>query len=615
MPTLIKPLKRTHKKVQSQHELEYFSKRSSATPLMDYTMLEESIQNAQEFICIVSTSAIHTSLLDMLHKTNQKKGVRLYILLQDFEKAEKTLDFFGEVNPACIRQAKDLNNNFLIVDGEISCLMINSLQRDQNICIQFEGDYSQDLYHIFNDYFWNRADEQCLLNVRTKELVSPFPPFELSLKYIAFREGVDSYDACITPCDEKNYKQFKNNASSLYIASHIELPVSLKGDKSYLGQFVVDKNLFEDISPDWELKKSTLARVHSVGQEVIPFNGVWTQPKHIDTQVKRELSDIEAINVESMPNTNPETYPEVPYACEVEYHWCVMPPKKPEDAKKACLYEDFEALKDKLDDDCRKLERRLKQTERAHQSSPVASFFSGASHKLKVLDKERSKVSKQDIKTLSIHELEDFFEHRFKKLFEDVDIFCCNHEKSLEEKVQKEKWNREKEEKERELEKKESELKDIQIKVNENKRLMEQVKLLNAKIKDKNLDSDKVKKLEEEKNNIDIQTVSPKSLEKERRLLERDVKSIKQDIEKKYSRFEYKPSVNELEQLKHKDINLKWESFKLPAFGLPDVGVLFENNQGFFLEIQYDEELARANQICKRYKKNNREAKVVVKVH
>ena len=70
--------------------------------------------------------------------------------------------------------------------------------------------------------------------------------------------------------------------------------------------------------------------------------------------------------------------------------------------------------------------------------------------------------------------------------------------------------------------------------------------------------------------------------------------------------FEISEEKNELENLKKTDIRLT-----IPEYVLPEVGVLFENKESYFLEIEYYEELDKANELKERY--IDKTYKVVVK--
>jgi len=94
-----------------------------------------------------------------------------------------------------------------------------------------------------------------------------------------------------------------------------------------------------------------------------------------------------------------------------------------------------------------------------------------------------------------------------------------------------------------------------------------------------------------------------KPLEQKQRTLEAEIKALEIDIEKEYTQFQYSPLKNELQHLKKSNNkNTPYQTFNIPQYVLPEVGILFEDKDHYYLQIETYEALKQANEIAeKRY--------------
>jgi len=84
---------------------------------------------------------------------------------------------------------------------------------------------------------------------------------------------------------------------------------------------------------------------------------------------------------------------------------------------------------------------------------------------------------------------------------------------------------------------------------------------------------------------------------------------IKEEIEKKYTDFKYFPKENEIKNTQQSNEE-EYKQLKLPKYTLPEVGILYETQEKYFLEILNYDQLDKANELKQRY--DDKEYKVVV---
>ena len=121
----------------SQKQLHYFAcSKDSRTKDFSGGLLS-AINEAEQTICIASTSNIEDSIREPLLKKIRDR-IRVYGIFQDFKACLKSLAWFDDKNPALIRSNEKLQNNFIIIDNRIAFLFINPLDNiNRNTCIEF----------------------------------------------------------------------------------------------------------------------------------------------------------------------------------------------------------------------------------------------------------------------------------------------------------------------------------------------------------------------------------------------------------------------------------------------------------------------------------------------
>ena len=144
-----------------------------------------------------------------------------------------------------------------------------------------------------------------------------------------------------------------------------------------------------------------------------------------------------------------------------------------------------------------------------------------------------------------------------------------------------------------EIEKLEREIQSLEKeKENKQKKLEREIQSLEKEKENKQ------KKLERE-----IQSLE-KEKENKQKKLEREIENIKRVLDQDYQSFVYQPNQNELQHLqKNQPTTIKkFEPYQLPQYALPEVGELFEDKNNYYLEIEDDDDLEKANEIAeKRY--------------
>jgi len=609
------PMRKEQVKDQGKSELDYFVQDGSHSNLVDYSDLKKMIQVAENFICVASTSEINPSILELISKY-KATDVRLYIVLHSFEQSNKTLNYFDEKEPAILRQSPDLNNNFMIADNK-ALLFINAFENPKNLSIALTPEEVEDVHYMFNDYFWNKADKEKFMGEIAAPKASPYPPFSKTLEHIfEVKDISNNYTCCLVPLDSQYREKRTDRGEDFYCSEDIQVPIFIHEDASSIGAIQIQQNIFKTVGNRWILKTGALKDIDS-SLKILAFEESWDSQLFIQERVKEELESVVAETIESMTDTLPTHFPERKYAQLIEYTWRVLPPVKPKGAKIARIYETFDKLESKFKEDYIQLRRVLDEVKDIQ--NPWSSFFQGAKQKVKEYEKKLDKYINYDFRNKSFGELEDFFRVEFKQCFEGILSFSDQHKVDLDKKEQEENWKAEKNKKESSLLSKQSELTKLLSMMAENTKLQSKVKTLDTEIKEleKNKSTD-----EEIKEYLDLikkerkvtyeQTSSDKKNKQNKGKLERDIKSLQQDIERKYDHFSYTPSQNELSHLKKRKA-VQWSSYNLPEYVLPEVGELLEDKLLYYLAIKSYSELEKANELAyKRYLKGIKVAKVVV---
>jgi len=370
--------------------IEYFKEVNSLSQKESYQNIIDDIKNATSTVRIASTSNIDERILDAVHENS---NINAYIILNNFTKSNKTVERFDERRVAIIREVDELENNFILIDN-IAYLFVNPLNEKQNISFKFDESEASDLEFIFNYYFWNQVRKEKLINNINKATESPFPPFSLRKQnFINVMESIDeNFQSLYIPRDKKYEILLEKEISQKYFSDDLSVPLYINDNNFVIGKFKINKPF--SISNSWELKKSKLGDIDS-SLEIIPRKKLWSNSIRIEETKEIKLNEITSPSIESMKNQKPNEFPREEYVKEVIYTWVVMPPKKPQNSKKASLYDEYKAYEDK--------KNKLKEEKNKNQE-----LLSNKKKELSALDNESKDYNKKSKKIESeIKKLED----------------------------------------------------------------------------------------------------------------------------------------------------------------------------------------------------------------
>ena len=546
----------------SQNNLEYFNCCDHASNLSDYQQLTNKIRLAKESVKIATTDGIANEVYDALHSNS---NLNVYVVFKSFDKEASSLSKFDSKKPIIAREVKELDNNFIIID-DISYLLINPLSQKENLFLEFDEKKTEDLNFIFNYLFWNCSTLEKLVDKVSQPIESPFPPFDnRKLQSInLINENINNIETIYIPRDKRFSDDLNNEFAVKYFSDDIKAPIYLTHEFTQIGRLCI-KNMRFAIKNHWELKSNILADIPT-NFEVIPREDSWFKTIKVTDSKTVKLQDIRAETIDAMKETKPVSFPEENYVNSICFNWDVLPPIKATNAKMSPLYREYSDLSREFAQQLSLLENKLNDL---HKESSILSSLLGVKTKTTNDLKRIAEYKERKLEEEKPIELRELFTKEFKDFFKGV----IDSEKSFKNNKQKQeaeqRWEKAKKDKIIELNKKQKEIETINESLKNDNNTKQQ---------------DKLKSLE-------------KSLSK-----------LNQDISNNYTKFVFEPKKNEMVHLS-KGNTLKYKEFKIPAFALPEVGILYESNDSYYLEIHDYEHLDKAKELEQRY--NNKNYKVV----
>lgn len=603
----------------SDEKIAYFICDGDEVQLEDYSCIIDKIKNATKIINIASTTKISDDIIDALY---QNEEVNLYMIVKSFDGAKDTLQRFDSKKPTVIREVESLENNFIIID-DISYLFINSLSNQTNISIEYDEKYTKDLSFIFQSYFWDYATKEKLVDKIADPVESPFPPIgnrDMDYVNIVSSEFYNCTDLYI-PRDKKFMYILDKESESRFFSEDIDNSVYMNKKYTQVGKLKF-LDLEFDLTNRWCLKNNSIKDI-DLADEIIPKNDNWNKTINIMESEDMNLGNIVSETIENMKETQPEIFTTKLYVRSINYYWDVLPPSKLNEAKKLLLYSEYDKLNKDYQEQLKQLEHQLNDLEK--ESGLLNKWFGGANRKAKQNLKQAEEYKAKDLEKLNSVDLDNFLSQELKSFYEDIIKSDKNFKSDRKRKEAEEKWKEEKEKKENTLVKKKNELSDSKKKIAQLKEITQNKKELKGQIgeiksKIKSLQSED-EKYDASKENEEVKVLENKEKDlkdnpKEQTKLEKTIKNqinevqrIEKEINEKYISFKYTPKENEIKNIqKHNEE--EYRQLKLPKYSLPEVGILYETQKEYFLEIIDYDDLDKANELKQRYK--YKEYKVVV---
>lgn len=643
----------------SQKQLHYFAcSKDSRTKDFSGDLLS-AINEAEQTICIASTSNIEDSIREPLLKKIRDR-IRVYGIFQDFKACLKSLAWFDDKNPALIRSNEKLQNNFIIIDNRIAFLFINPLDNiNRNTCIEFSDAQVKDLFYWFTYTFWNSDENEHILKLNRPCKESPFSipatprrTINISESLETPFEAIESYypqDARYKP--RLNSEREEKNDIIQVLSNQIKNPLFKSGKNWKIGDFILDINDFEGPVNTWKEAHGPLSEVP---KSFIDFDKNDWNPITKQDSIKKKLAKPYTVDkIEDMDNTEPpESDLECePYAMETCFEYTVQPPSKPKNADKAAIYKQYEHLKNGHDNNTKRIRTELEDLKNKDCIKEAPGLNREISQDIESIKKEE----KVDFKALPITDVENIIDKwnpdlegnwvrqliNLKVEIKRKEFEIKNRNDVIDKKESKKRKETEKEQKNSRIVKLDKELVDFNPKINDSAKkgeIQNSIAVIKKQLADfEKRTKDKEKPEEKDEENFDKgskekelkaletelldylpknQDTKQKShLEGEKHSLEnaitqlnRDIGNIDDDIEKINNReFNENETQKSFENTKNNYMRIR-----KPDFLLPEVGELFETRDTFYLEISDDKDLEKANELANRYTGKN--YKVVAKV-
>lgn len=513
--------------------------------------LLKAIMGAKETICFASTSEVDDSVRKAILERVGKR-VRVYGVFSDFIRSTKTVAWFDDKNPALVRSNGALQNDFVVIDRKEAFLFVNPLERlDGNICIKFVSEGAADLFYWFTYWFWNSDEkERILKEVRScKEAPFSVPVMPKgtvniseSLKH-PFAPSVGYYPNQQKFRDRMNEEKEGADQFARMLSSRISVPV-YEGTKVWkIGDMIFPKKDFDGVPDVWEEKSGTL---RDAPEEFIDFDGDdWSPVKKTQTETKKLSEAVRPSKIEDMENAKPSKSDLVPmpYALKTIVEYVVEPPRKPEGAKESAIYGEYRDLENG---------HRLNMERILNELGDIAP----KSEKM-----ESPGLHREILEMKAAIEMEGGTEFRKLKV------------PKLEAALAK--WN-----------------------MATSGNWIE--KLVGMKVQLKKLEYEKEKKEKIEKNEAEIEKKQKDAGSASNKASNQEIARLRDEIVREERRlFPEKDRRNEFASRARND----FKKLVAPRYLLPEVGHLFEDKDGYYLEIAELGDLERANEIAtQRYK-------------
>ena len=517
----------------SNTELEYFIEDSSNSQLTDYQEISFKIQNAKT-VKVASTSNLDNQIIDALHNNPE---VNIYMIFKSFSTSSNTLARFDKRKPIIAREIRDLDNNFIIIDN-IAYLFLNPLSQNRNFVLSLSEQEVKDLDFIFKYYFWNCALMEKLVDNISQPTESPFPPFEQRELETVNIGDLENLGKLYIPRNKSFKNELDISSYENYFSDDLNNVLKIGNNQFQIGNFVIDRNL--EITNSWELEKYQQQNI-DLNLEIIPKVENWENSIRIENSTNRHLPDMRADKIEDMETTKPESFQKESYINSINFFWNVLPPIKPQNAKKSKLYGQFDRLTQTLHKNLDILENHLNYI--VKESDELTSFISfiksvynflGANRKAKQNLKQIEEYRKKNLHIMNIIDVQDFFQNEFQNFYFGIIKSEQDFKEDKKRKEAEEKWLKEKDAKEMLLAKKSNELKndkvklsDLEQKTKEKDTLQNQIDEFREKVqnlrKEKQESQSELNHIEKTKKDISICQSNISSFEKMLKLQKEDL--------------------------------------------------------------------------------------------
>lgn len=398
---------------------------NTSSDLQNYEEIILKIHNSKKTIQLSSTENISNELIDALYLNSE---ANIYIILKSFDNSKQTLDRFDSRKPALLREVNEIENNMIIIDT-ISYVFINSLNNKENIFIKIDEDKTKDLKYIFDYYFWDCSTREKLVDNISEPAESPFPPIsKRELDYINIsKDTLNNIDKLYIPRDKK-YKSILLDKQSeyKYISDDINSIIYQRQNIVQIGHLTL-KEIEIKITNKWVFKQNMLGEIRKE-DTIIPIGENWHETIHIQDYKEIKLESIEAKTIEEMKTTQAEIKIKK-YIKKIDFSWKVIPPLRPNNAKKSDLYSSYEKLNNEFKNQLDILNRVLVDLE-IDSSTEKKEVLMKSKNKQNIKKIEEYKA--KDLTKLSKIGLEEFIEVEFKEFFESIIKSNKNKKKSHE---------------------------------------------------------------------------------------------------------------------------------------------------------------------------------------
>ncbi|MBO7499990.1 MAG: hypothetical protein J6T45_01400 [Fibrobacterales bacterium] len=513
--------------------------------------LLEAIRGAKETICFAATAEVDDSVRKAILERVDKR-VRVYGLFSEFGRSTRTVAWFDDKNPALVRSNGALQNDFVVIDRKEAFLFVNPLERlDGNICIKFVSEGAADLFYWFTYWFWNSDEkERILKEVRScKEAPFSVPVMPKGIVNISeslkhpFAPSVGYYPNQPKLRTRMNEEKVADDKLARRLSSRISVPVYEDATAWKIGDMIFPKKDFNGVPEVWEERNGTL---RDAPVEFIDFDADNWSPVRKEQKAEKKLSEaVRPSKIEDMENAKPSgrDLAPMPYALETTVEYVVEPPRKPEDAKAAAIYGEYGVLES---GHVQNVERILKELGDMESKSEKTKS-PGLSKEILEMKASIEKEKQTNFRELKVPELEAVLAR----------------------------WN---------------------IAIPENWI----VKLVDMKVQLKKLEYEKEKDEKIEKNEAEIAKKLKGAGSASNKALNREIEKLRDESDRERRRL-FPDEERRKEFLSSAGRDFK--KLTAPRYLLPEVGTLFENKDGYYLEIAELGDLELANEIAaQRYK-------------
>jgi hypothetical protein len=430
--------------------------------LMQIISVFDEIQDS--IICIQTEELNHPEIIKAIYNASKKHN-RIYILTN---KKDKDLQQFEGV--CLVRFGIKNIGSFILVNPNTNSnkgiiftapLIETSLANAENISLNLDNGQVKTLFRFFSDNFWNKAQFEIIEDFNTPKETSE-PPLDFlpniedfcDVDFIKDEISKINTDAIVSVPNLKtndllNFENMKNSHISTSLMNNDDdLLISLASDNSiYAYPNNIIRLIISDNNDSWLIPKTNISNDDNLFALKLNSQQIKTLTKKLKDNIenaelefhlsktRKELEnktirllnnikteiEIKSENNIKLPNIElSELLPKEEFenqepdfmgdniSVKINYIWEIIPFFKPNNAKKAKLYQDWEKYQNEYNTFINQIEKAINESETKNIGETLKRWFLGKKQTISKLKQELEEIKDIKLSILEIRKRNDF---------------------------------------------------------------------------------------------------------------------------------------------------------------------------------------------------------------